>query len=272
MSRFAQLQDLFQRAVLTGDDRVVETLSQGGREDKKVLMDVYRTAYTARLRDILGHDHNLFATYVGDDKFTEIANAYIAAHPSDQPNARWFSQHFPDFVSRHAEFGKRPDIVELARLEKALNDVFDCVEAPVLQIEDLATIDPEHWERLCFTPHPAAQRLNFKSNAADIWRALKDERDPPSPLQNPVTTKILVWRDGTTPMMRILSHEEAMMWDEAVTGVRFGILCEMAATYDEPESAAVRVANYLQGWIATGLVSTYALQEATRNRIPDNAL
>ena len=40
---------------------------------------------------------------------------------------------------------------------------------------------------------------------------------------------------------RPLSAEEAMMWDEAANGVRFGVLCEMVATFaGEDERRAAR--------------------------------
>jgi hypothetical protein len=34
-----------------------------------------------------------------------------------------------------------------------------------------------------------------------------------------------------------------MMWDEAANGIPFGVLCEMLATYDDPDSAAGRGAG-----------------------------
>jgi hypothetical protein len=49
--------------------------------------------------------------------------------------------------------------------------------------------------------------------------------------------------------------EEAMMWDEAGNGIPFGVLCEMLATYDEPDGAAGRGASYLHGWITAGLLT-----------------
>ena len=50
-----------------------------------------------------------------------------------------------------------------------------------------------------------------------------------------------------------------MLWDEAANGGRFGALCEMAAIYDDPDRAAARVAGYLQGWMASGLLSSAGL-------------
>ena len=45
------------------------------------------------------------------------------------------------------------------------------------------------------------------------------------------------------------------MWDEAAGKIPFGVLCEMLATYDDPDGAAARGATYLHGWITAGLLS-----------------
>ena len=65
-------------------------------------------------------------------------------------------------------------------------------------------------------------------------------------------SRLLIWRQDTTPMFRELPTEEAMMWDEAANGIPFGVLCEMLATFDDPDGAAARGAGYLHGWISSG--------------------
>ena len=66
---------------------------------------------------------------------------------------------------------------------------------------------------------------------------------------------LLIWRQDVTPMFRELSAEEAMMWDEAANGIPFGVLCEMLATYDDPDGAAGARRGYLHGWITAGLLT-----------------
>jgi hypothetical protein len=66
---------------------------------------------------------------------------------------------------------------------------------------------------------------------------------------------LLVWRQDVTPMFRELPAEEAMVWDEAANGIPFGVLCEMLATYDDPDGAAARGAGYLHGWITSGILT-----------------
>jgi hypothetical protein len=119
----------------------------------------------------------------------------------------------------------------------------------------MADFAPEAWSSLKFRPHPTASRLDLSTNAAAIWLALKNDEAPPeaSELKQPV--HLLIWRQDVTPMFRELSAEEAMMWDEAANGIPFGVLCEMLATCDDPDSAAGRGAGYLHGWITAGLLT-----------------
>ena len=59
---------------------------------------------------------------------------------------------------------------------------------------------------------------------------------------------------------RPFSTEEAMMWDEAAKGVRFGVLCGMVATFAGGYDAELRAASYLKGWVDTGLLTGFQLQ------------
>ena len=69
---------------------------------------------------------------------------------------------------------------------------------------------------------------------------------------------------GFPPQRLKLMHrratEEAMMWDEAAKGVRFGVLCEMVATFAGEDDAELRAASYLKGWVDTGMLAGFQLQ------------
>jgi len=261
MTRLKQLQERFQAGILAGDDAILGDVKDSAREQRSVLFGVYRNAYVARLAEILGNDYTQLHTYLGDDGFAKLARAYIAAHPSDRRNARWFGRHLPAFAEEAAPFATHPEIAELAALEKALDDAFDGPDAAPLAIGDLAAISPEDWPRLKFQPHPTAIRLTFTTNAAEIWSALKDGTSPPAPARWPEPQALIVWRQDDMARFRPLTAEEAMMWDEAVRGVRFGVLCEMLATFAGEADAALRAATYLKTWIDSGMLTGCEIQQ-----------
>jgi hypothetical protein len=255
MSDLARQQADFQRGILSGDDSVLAEIPDSPKEKRETLFGVYRYAYGSRLVDALRNDHELLHLYLGDEMFDEMGHAYVKARPSEHPNLRWFSQGLPEFLRSNAPYSQYPVLGDLAALEKALNDAFDGSDGAVVSLADVAAFAPDIWKDLTFTAHPTAARIDLTTNAAAIWRALKNDETPPDAetLQEPA--RLLVWRQENTPMFRELPAEEAMMWDEAATGIAFGTLCSMLATYDDPDNAAARGAGYLHGWVTGGLLS-----------------
>ena len=255
MSDLARQQADFQRGILSGDDGVLAEIPDSPREKRETLFGVYRYAYGSRLVEALRNDHELLHAYLGDEMFDEMGHAYVKARPSEHPNLRWFSQGLPEFLRSNAPYREYPVLADLAALEKTLNDAFDGTDGTVATLADVAAFAPEIWKDLTFMAHPTAARIDLTTNAPAIWRALKADEAPPDAETLGEPVRILVWRQDTTPMFRELAPEEAMMWDEAATGVAFGVLCSMLATYDDPDSAAARGAGYLHGWVTGGLLS-----------------
>jgi putative DNA-binding protein len=255
----AALQDQFQKALLSGNDRILLSISDSQRERRDVLFRVYRHAYTQRLIEFVENDHELLHKYLGHEASQEMAQAYAAAYPSHDPNARHFCIHVPQFLRTVEPYKMQAQLSELAALEKALNDGFDAADAPVLTLADLSRLCPEHWSRLTFRTHPSALRFDCCTNAPDIWLSLKEEREPPKVQNLEEPARVLVWRQDT-PKFRVLGTEEAMMWDEAARGTNFGTLCELVATFGGLDGAEARAAGYLQGWISSGLLSEATLE------------
>jgi hypothetical protein len=259
MSDFARQQADFQRGILSGDDTVLAEILDSPQEKRETLFGVYRYAYGSRLVEAMRNDHELLHLYLGDEMFDEMGHAYVKARPSEHPNLRWFAQGLPDFLKSAMPYADHPALSDLAALEKALNDAFDAADGPVVELSTMAGFAPEVWSGLTFRPHPSAVRLDLATNACAIWLALKNAETPPDAVTLDEPARLLIWRQDTTPMFRELAAEEAMMWDEARNGIPFGVLCEMLATYDDPDGAAGRGAGYLHGWITAGLLTEVSI-------------
>lgn len=260
MSDFARQQADFQRGILTDDDSVLTEILDSPREKRETLYGVYRYAYGSRLVEAMRNDHELLHLYLGDERFDEMGHAYVKARPSEHPNLRWFTQGLPAFLKSAEPWCSHPVLSDLAALEKALNDAFDAAEGPVLELAAMAAFAPEAWPDLKFQPHPTAARLDLSTNASAVWLALKNDEAPPEAVALDEPARLLIWREGVTPMFRELLTEEAMMWDEAANGIPFGVLCEMLATYDDPDGAAARGAGYLHGWITSGVLTAVSAE------------
>ena len=122
-------------------------------------------------------------------------------------------------------------------------------------LEALAAVAPEAWPASNLRRIPPRSRLTFKTNAAEIWSALREETAPPKPRRLPEPAPLIVWRQDFMARFKPLSTEEAMMWDEAVKGVRFSVLCEMVATFGGDDDAELRAASYLKDWVDMGMLA-----------------
>lgn len=258
MTLLAALQDRFQHGLLAGDDCILSDVTDSPRETREVLFGVYRNAYPARLVEIIRSDYEKLSARLGEAPFDAMARAYIAAHPSHHANARWYSRDLPDFLKADPRWHGMPELADLAALERALNDAFDAADTPILTLDALAAIPAEDWGALRFRPHASVTRLDLRTNAAAIWIALKEDREPPAAMVCRSPVRLLVWRQEMLPKFREIPDDEAMIWDEAVAGVPFGVLCEMLSFRSESDDAPLRAAAMLQGWIAGGLVSEAA--------------
>lgn len=259
MSGLKELQESFQRAVVDGDDAVLAELVDSPKEKRDVLLGVYRHAYGARLVDILKNDYEKLHALLGDDQFDDMARRFIRANPSTTPNARWYGAKLPGFLETTAPWRDEPALHDLAALEQTLNDVFDAGEADALTLGDLGTVAPDDWPALTFTPHPAVRRVDLDTNAADIWRALNEDKTPPAPRIPGETAQFIVARNDTMATFRPAASDEAMMWDEMAKGVTFSVLCEMLAIFGGEDAAAARAASYLKGWIEAGMLAKYKI-------------
>lgn len=261
-----EIQDRFQAAILEGGDGIFEILLDNSRTTRATLFGVYQHAYASRLIDILQGEYEILAAYCGEEHFETLARAYIAACPSHTQNARWFGSRLPGFLTSAEMYAKRPQLAEIARIEKALSDAFDATDAPVLDAAGLTRYPPEKWGSLSFAPHPSATRLDLTTNAFAIWKALKNGETPPKSALVPAIEHLIVWRQATAPVIRAMGAEETMMWTEACRGVRFEVLCEMVATFDDPDNAALRAAGHLQGWLTTHLLTSASLVQRPKRK------
>lgn len=257
MSDLKQLQEDFQRAVLSNDDSVLAELVDTSRERREVLLGVYRNAYLLRLQDVLANDYEKLALYLGDDRFADMARLFVAENPSKTSNARWFGKTLPAFLKKSPPFSNKPVIGDLAALEKALNDVFDAEDDVSLTLADLGEIAAEKWPSLVFIPHPATRRLDFPTNAHLVWSALHEGKTPPEDTPPGETVQIIVSRADTMSTFRTMPSDEAMMWDEMSRGTAFSVLCEMLSIFGGEEAAAARPAGYLRQWIEAGMLADF---------------
>ncbi|MEQ8896196.1 MAG: DNA-binding domain-containing protein [Roseovarius sp.] len=250
----AELQAALQNDVLNRQSASLSSLSVPIGTSAASRLAVYQNAYEIRLVNILCEDYDTLWTFLGDDTFLNLAKSYLRACPSRSPNARWVGHGFPDHLDDQPIAAQHPALPDLARLDRAIRDAFDAPDAPVATPDDLATI-ADHPEATVFTLHPGLTLLPQRTNAYDIFRALRAEQTPPKPTIQDDLRWIVAWRRGLTSHHTELTPEEGTLLDLTAKGANFARLCEVAAMTGDPETTAARMAGTLRQWLENGMIS-----------------
>ena len=266
--KLAELQSLFQSAVLTGDAEdgaILDVIAPPRDADRATMMGVYVNAYRLRLAEFLDEDYPALRVLLGDDDFEALVEAYIDANPSRLRNARWYTARLPEFMQESENWSANALAIGLALFERALTDAYDAADAPALSIETLAEFSPQDWPRLGFTFHPSLRLIEVAAGVLDAYGAAtadeqdeEDEEDegaledrPPDASESET---IAIWRADLDPAYRQLDPDEYLALNEALAGQSFGDICQLVAFQNEAQSATERLARFLVTWFSEGLV------------------
>jgi hypothetical protein len=301
-SGLAQLQARFQAHVLDGDPLALRDVGAVCRDAPAAAglsagrrLAIYRHAYRTRLletlRDSFGHTWR----YLGDEWFDLLAGRFMAQHPSQQRNLRWYGAAWPQWLAGEIgagplmglltptfdeaggdateqtaqglreQLGTHAEVAELAQLDWALRRAFDAADAPTLGLAELATIAPEAWDALVLRAQPSCSLMGLQCNTLALWHALDQDLEVPPAEQLAQAVDVLVWRVGDQPHFRSLVPLEAVAVTALLQEQSFGALCALLAerlaaqSHADPDvSAAAEAAHMLRRWIDDGLLTSLA--------------
>jgi hypothetical protein len=192
-------------AVIGSGQGIAELLTRSESLDAAGRLSVYADAYFTRLIECLGEVFPMMRRLLGTEVFDGFAFEFLQDCPSRSYTLHHLGRGFPEWLERsrsRAEFDagrsvdpSAPDwpdlLVDLARLEWAIYDVFDGpgVEGrPTLHAGDLAGLAPETWARIRLTLAPCVRLLEFRFPVNDLYSALRnapDGEDVPMPPAEP---------------------------------------------------------------------------------------
>lgn len=255
MKSLLSLQRRFQAYVLTPAPDTARELAGAARGDVGRRLPIYAHAYRLRLVAALREDYSKLCPLLGDERFDELARAYIARFPSPHRNIRWVGQQLPAFLREHAACGSEPVLAEMADFERALRDAFDAPDTAILAMDAVAAIPPQAWPAMRPILHPSVRRLDMAWNTVAIWQALDRGHAPPHPqrLERPIAW--VIWRKGLNPSFRSLGADEAHALDAIRDGADMQSLCERATDWCVPEPIPLLVARLLKTWLAEGMIA-----------------
>ena len=251
----AELQTALQHYLLNEKNSVDEFTSETANFSRVERLGIYHEAYRLRLIDALRNDFPALERFVGDDRFIELMDQYIAAHPSQHPSLRWLGKKLPAFLHDSENIQHHIATYELAEFEWAQVMAFDASNSNTATLDDVRTLQNTQWLTLQLEFQPALQKLHLKSNAPEIWQALTKDDDAVEPIIEDEAQDWLVWRDDLQVVYRAVDTTELWCLNAFLDGKNFSDICEGLCQWFEPADVPPRAAQYLQRWLQNGLVA-----------------
>jgi hypothetical protein len=209
----AETQQLFWDA-LRGEVRELDSCFLGTAElPASERVAIYSQMYVFRQVDALREDFPQLVKKLGDQAFFQLAEKYLLAHPSEDPDLGRLGRRFAEFCPE--------ELHQLAAVEWARSEVF--VEA------DAASLSPEQFAACIDAEHFAQARVK-------IIPALR------------LVSGTAIWRKGFEVFDVELPPDEARALRLALAGEPLGEIC---GALGEPQAAFAALQSWLaEGWIS----------------------
>jgi hypothetical protein len=253
VSTLADLQRAFQQHVLAGDSRIVASIEATERVPAATRLGVYYGAYRSRLVEGLAANVPRLRQLIGENEFDQLARTYIDEHPSRFASIRWFGDRLAASLAESHPL--QPWLAELAHFEWAIAAAFDAPDTQPIDHTALGGIAPGSWGELRLEFHPSARRLQMRTNAPELFKALTEESTPPEPTSFATPRQWLVWRRALQTQYRSLGAAEAAALAIMVESGTFAQLCECLCEWHAEDDVPAEAAGMLKRWIADELVT-----------------
>jgi hypothetical protein len=245
----------FQDGLLGRSQDILGSVRGNARESAETMFGVYRNAYWARLVEALGTDLPGLKALMGDEAFDRMARTYIAEHPSQHPSIRWAGRHLAAFLANEAPYRDEPWLTDMARFDWALAFAFDAADAPAAGLADLVGVPPEFWGSIRLAFHPTLDAFRISTPVDEARPQLLESTDVRLDRTARCDRAVMAWRIEHDVKFRAIDLLEFFTLQAMRDGATFGALCELVAEEVDPETAPLRAAQILQGWLEWGIVA-----------------
>lgn len=228
--------------------------------DVATRLEIYRNAYSSRLKKSIETDHPVLGSYLGDELFERMARGYIAQYPSEGTSLRDFCDSLSAYLGSTEPFSDNPILAEIARFERLLLFAFDAADASCAGVEDLQSIAAENWPGMRVELHPSVRLFAAHWNSVESWQALRAEQTPPQAAQS--KQHWVLWRgvDQLTQFRTLSTEGRAVLFSLAQGGT-FSEACEELLEKVPEDQVSAMAAGLLLQWLEAGLVSKLLTEE-----------
>jgi hypothetical protein len=174
MATLRDIQRDFARSLLVPGDGAALIHIADDVADTAERFNIYRNNVTITLVGALRLTYPVVDKLVGSDFFEGAARAFVGQYPPRTACLDYYGDDFPDFLAAFPPAATLAYLVDVARLEWAVNVALHAPDAPALRPDALTDLAADEHDRVRFVPHPSVRLLAVRYPADAIWRAALD--------------------------------------------------------------------------------------------------
>lgn len=218
-------------------------------------LEVYINSYRYRLYGVTAEEYPILQHYLGDDEFDNLIDSFVNKALSNHFNIGRYTAMLPDFMknqAQHDEFA-----TEICTLEDAISQIADLKETTALTPEHLEGLTAEKLMESTLHPRAALKLFSFNYPVNQYYRAIKDEKTPPS--TKPKPCYLAVFRHEDTVWRMELEELESKMLSELFSGLPIGDALESIQTEFKIEDniLAGKLSEWFAKWMRNGLLAKF---------------
>jgi hypothetical protein len=239
-------------------------------------LEIYNRAYFARLLECLREEYSVLAAALGSELFDSFAIGYLEAHPSQSYTLSRLGEKFPEFlaqtrptvggtlvtpsasraVANSDETADWPEfMIDLARLERTINEVFDGPGSegrPLLDGARLSAFSPERWPETRLVCVACLRLMRLSHPVSEYFAAIRRGEKPPIP--DPAPAHLAVTRRDYRVLRYPLELAQHELLRVLLDGEPVGKAIERAAAVSPLTDAQLAGAlrEWFRFWTAEG--------------------
>lgn len=248
--RSAPAMRLMPRAQRDLESVILPSRSQGSVER----LGIYAHMYYARLLEVMSEEYPATRRLLGDADFDRACRRYIELHPSTERTLQRLSAQFPAFLSRHlAGRRQRTLAVDVSRIERAMEDVFDAPQAEPLTHGQVAAIEPGEWATVRLRLNPALRLLALRTPANEQLDSVRGVLRPRRTTLRP--THVLVHRHRYRVYRRTLDAAQYTLLAALQRGrpVAAAVVLTLGRSRFDTARQSRRLGQWFRDWAAAGI-------------------
>ena len=145
-------------------------------------LEIYAHMYYARLLEVMEAEYPTLRQLLGPHAFAAACRQFVAKNPSRTRTLGGLSARFPEFLAKTLPRSNRNGLaVDVARIERAMEDVFDAPRAEPMTAAEFAALGAGDWEGVKLAVTPALRLLELRHPANAYMNALRRGERPRAP-------------------------------------------------------------------------------------------